>query len=158
MISAHPRLKAYCSEDISRIENYDEAVNDQEHMWHCHHRAESLPCGRYTAAQLQKHGLYWHRPASELIFLRHDVHTSLHHKGNPLGLEARRKMSDSNHTKKKVQMNRKSDGFTKVFPSQSESARWLRENGYPSARQGKISDCCMGKRDSIYGASWSFVS
>lgn len=68
----------YCCEDISEIENYELAVNDAEHVWCCHHRAEILPCGRYTVAQLQKHGLYWNRPASELIFLRHDEHSRLH--------------------------------------------------------------------------------
>lgn len=165
MISTHPRVKAYCSEPLENIENYDKAIADDKHMWDCHHRNEICEAnrsrsdgGKTTWRGLIADGMYWHRPASELIFLRRDAHLSLHHKGNPLSLESRRKMSDSNHTKKKVQMKRKSDGFTKVFPSQSEATRWLRDNGCPSATQGKISECCMGKRASIYGAIWSFVS
>lgn len=161
MIRRDRRLKRYCSEPIENIENYQEAVNDSEHLWHCHHRAEILPCGRYTVAQLKKHGLYWDRPASELLFLRHDAHTSLHHTGNKyrfgrkMSDETRRKMSESRKgrhfseetkcriaesqpMKKKVEMTRLSDGYTREFPSISEAARWLRENGYPKASQSHI--------------------
>lgn len=69
---------AYCCESISKIENYELAVKDTEHVWCCHHRAEILPCGIYSVDQLQKYGLYWNRPASELIFLKHDEHSRLH--------------------------------------------------------------------------------
>lgn len=139
MISRNPKLRRYCSEDLSRIENYDKAVNDKEHMWHCHHRAELLPCGRYTVAQLQKHRLYWNRPASELIFLRHGEHKKL-------------------HNNREVVMRRLSDGFTQTFPSQRDAVVWLRNNGYPKAEHGTISKVCSGrgdkKRKTIYGATW----
>lgn len=81
MISEKHIIK-YCSEDITLIENYDLAVTDLTQIWDCHHRAEILPCGRYRVEDLQKHDLYWHRPASELIFLPHSVHYSMHLKGN----------------------------------------------------------------------------
>lgn len=29
--------RKYCYQDISLIENYDKAIADTEHMWHCHH-------------------------------------------------------------------------------------------------------------------------
>ena len=70
----------YCFEDISKIENYEEAVKDEKH-WDCHHRAEILPCGRFTVDDLKKFGLYFKRPACELIFLRHDHHIRIHTKG-----------------------------------------------------------------------------
>lgn len=184
MISRDPKLRRYCSEDLSRIENYDTAMNDKEQMWHCHHRAEILPCGRYSIKELKAVGLYWHRPASELIFLRPDEHTRLHKTGNKnfLGkshsdetkrriaekkrgkhpsLEARRKMSASqtNHpdTSSPVEMTRISDGFTKVFPSQQEAARWLRENGFPKATQTTISLCVNERRATTYNATWRRV-
>lgn len=91
--------KTYCCEDISKIENYDEAIADKTQMWHCHHRAEILPCGRYTVDQLRKYGLYWHRPACELIFLRHDEHRILHRKGMKMCQDTRRKMSESHKGK-----------------------------------------------------------
>lgn len=154
-------IRQYCSEDISRIENYDKAMADKEHRWDCHHRAEILPCGRYTVDQLQKHGLYWKRPASELIFIRHDEHIRLHRIGSHDSHETRSKRSKSliNNTVKSkgVCMTRLSDALQMKFPSQSEAARWLRENGYPNATQGAISNCCMGKIRSIYGASWSYA-
>ena len=32
--------KNYCSEDISLIENYQEAVSDKDEIWEIHHRRE----------------------------------------------------------------------------------------------------------------------
>ena len=67
-----------CSEDISLIENYQEAVSDDTQIWHCHHRGEILPCGVFSQHDLKKFGLYWHRPASELIFLTPSEHHRIH--------------------------------------------------------------------------------
>lgn len=184
MISHSWKLKRYCSEPLENIENYEKAIADTEHMWDCHHRAEILPCGRFTAAQLKKHGLYWHRPSSELIFLRSAEHNSLHHTGNKFflgkshsdetkrriaekskgrnhSLETRRKMSASQTNRPDVstpiEMTRTADGFTKVFLSQQEAARWLRENGFPKACNGNISKCCRGIHAYAYGAKWRIV-
>ena len=93
------QVKRYCSEPLEHIENYDMAMADTEHQWDCHHRGEVLPCGVFSVQGLKSFGIYWHRPASELVFLRHDEHTKLHNKGNKynLGLhhseETKRKMS-----------------------------------------------------------------
>ena len=73
--------KKYCCDDISNIENYELAINDTIQTWECHHRGEVLPCGRYTPKDLIKFGLYYSRPASELIFLTPDDHRQLHFKG-----------------------------------------------------------------------------
>ena len=73
--------KLYCCEDLSLIENYALAIADMSELWDCHHRGEILPCGRFKAEDLMKFGLYYNRPASELIFLTHAEHSSLHHKG-----------------------------------------------------------------------------
>lgn len=40
MISKHKRLNMYCKDDISKIENYYNAVTDTEQVWDCHHRLE----------------------------------------------------------------------------------------------------------------------
>ena len=81
MIDEH-RVGRYCCEDISHIENYDKAMADTEQTWHCHHRAEILPCGNYSAASLKSQGMYWHRTASELIFLTESDHRKLHMVGS----------------------------------------------------------------------------
>lgn len=81
--------KKYCNEDLSLIENYDKASQDTERMWHCHHRAEILPCGRFGVEDLKLHGLYYNRPSSELIFLTSPEHRRLHMVGNKITLGMR---------------------------------------------------------------------
>lgn len=88
MIKEHNAEK-YCCEDISLIENYSAAVADKTQTWDCHHRAEILPCGRYTKAQLDRHGLYWNVPAAQLIFLTHSEHMRMHNEGKKLSDEYR---------------------------------------------------------------------
>lgn len=83
------------------IENYEEAMNDTAHTWDCHHRAEILPCGRFKIEDLKKHGLYYDRPAKELVFLNHKDHLCLHFGGVPLTSEMRRKISEANKGKPK---------------------------------------------------------
>ena len=86
--------KAYCCEDLSLIENYELAINDTTQTWDCHHRGEILPCGRFSADDLNKFGLYYNRPASELIFLSHSEHRSLHAKGVPLSDEHKKAIGE----------------------------------------------------------------
>ena len=61
----------YCSEDISLIENYREAIADEERTWEIHHRRECDSEGRtlFTRKQLIEMNLYLNRPAAELIFV-----------------------------------------------------------------------------------------
>ena len=72
---------AYCIDDISQIENYEEAISDTNNSWICHHRLEASPDGvEHTREELKSMGLYYHRPASELIFLTKREHSQLHQK------------------------------------------------------------------------------
>lgn len=69
-------VQRYCSDDISEIENYQQAI-DSDEMWSCHHRLETD--GEYiTQAELIRRNLYYSRPASELIFLKDSEHKALH--------------------------------------------------------------------------------
>lgn len=72
----------YCFEDISLIENYELAIADQSQTWDCHHRAEILPCGRFSQNDLKKAKLFYKVPASHLIFLTHEEHLRLHMQDN----------------------------------------------------------------------------
>lgn len=90
---------AFCVEDISKIENYEQAINDKTQTWDCHHRAEILPCGRFSAEVLKKFGLYYHRPADELIFLIRSDHIRLHNTGKTLSEESRAKLSGTRKAK-----------------------------------------------------------
>ena len=71
-------LSNVCREDISMIENYNIAINDNNNLWICHHRLGIA----IKSGKLKELGLYYNRPAIEFVFLRTDVHTSLHQKIN----------------------------------------------------------------------------
>lgn len=71
--------RCYC-DDYWNIENYEQAINDNTQTWVCHHRLELNPDGsvRFTLQSLKELDLYYHRPASELIFLTNKDHVKLH--------------------------------------------------------------------------------
>lgn len=66
--------RKYCCEDISLIENCVKAMNDKEVVWHVHHRKGE----KQSREQLIEDGLYYDRPASELIFLHPLEHYLVH--------------------------------------------------------------------------------
>lgn len=88
-------VDTYCSEDLKLIENYDKAVSDPYQIWEMHHRLEDS----YTRKELIKAGLYYNRPANELIFLTRDDHNKLHK--HALG------MKHSEETKQLMSIHRK---------------------------------------------------
>ena len=72
------RVRRYCYEP-ERIENYEQAIEDNNETWDCHHRLETIMnCG---LKELKAQGCYYHRPAHDLIFLRHEDHIRLHKTG-----------------------------------------------------------------------------
>ena len=96
-------VKRYCKDDISLIENYEQAKNDKTQIWICHHRDEvkTLPSGIKvvrSAKELKENGRYYGCPANELIFLTLSEHSSLHAKvlkRKPLSEETKRKIGES---------------------------------------------------------------
>ena len=74
-------VRRFCCEDISKIENYDKAISDNTQTWCCHHRLEIDGSNRISPRTLKGRGLYFHRPASELIFLTKREHQRIHHLG-----------------------------------------------------------------------------
>ena len=106
--------KAYCCEDLSKIENYDKAVADTTQVWVCHHRLEVQGQFINSVELLKRCRMYWKRPANELIFLTRSNHTKLHSKGKPshrkgkhLTEETRRKLSEANRGKKMSEESRR---------------------------------------------------
>lgn len=88
----------FCCEDISKIENYEQAINDTTQTWECHHRDEVkiLPSGMTvirSRQDLKDAGRYFGCPANELIFLTKAEHRRLH--GTNLSDETKKKMSES---------------------------------------------------------------
>lgn len=72
------QLKLFCREDIALIENYDKAVADNSQTWECHHRLEIQGNILMSVEDLIEQGLYYNRPACELIFLTKSEHRKLH--------------------------------------------------------------------------------
>lgn len=102
-------VKKYCCEDISKIENYAKAIADATQTWSCHHRMELITTGAVvdsTTQDLIDWGIYFNRPADELIFLTKTKHNALHYKGNKytkgkkFSEEHKRKISEAKKGKK----------------------------------------------------------
>lgn len=87
------QVMKYCCEDVSLIENYENAICDNNYTWHCHHRKET-DCG-LTRNDLEELGLYYDRPASELVFLSPMEHVRLHRIGSHHKDETIKKISDA---------------------------------------------------------------
>ena len=79
-------IKMYCS-GFQDIENYEKAISDKD-LWVLHHRLETHNSDgnprkvSLSIKELKALGMYYSRPASELIFLKESEHKSLHFKGN----------------------------------------------------------------------------
>ena len=145
--------KSYCCEDLSLIENYDKAIADATQTWDCHHRGEILPCGRFSIDDLKKFGLYFNRPASELIFLTHSEHRHLHTKGVTLSEATKKAVSKAlkGVNAKKILQFTKSGEFIKEWPSMCEAEREL------GIARSSICKCCDCKLKSTGGYVWKYA-
>ena len=178
--------KKFCCEDLSLIENYDMAIADTTQTWDCHHRGEILPCGKFSVDDLKKFGLYYNRPAAELIFLTHSEHRRLHTKGVPrpdlkgvpLNEDHKNAISDSlkgvprpdlkgvpksEATKKAISDAMKGVNAKKILQF-TKSGEFIRE--WPSMReaerelgiaQSSICSCCKGIRKYAGGYVWEYA-
>ena len=75
------KVKYYCKDDISKIKNYEQAINDKENMWDCHHIWEISLDGEHelhTKDELIRMEMYYNRPYYELIFVTKSEHKKLH--------------------------------------------------------------------------------
>ena len=173
--------KKFCCEDLSLIENYDKAINDTTQTWQCHHRGEILPCGRFSSNDLKKFGLYYKRPAAELIFLTKAEHSSLHKRGVPLSEEHKKALSKAlkgvplreEHKKAigKAHKGVKLSEATKkaIAEAQSKKVMQFTKSGefireWPSMREASrqlkichICGCCNGKHKSSGGYVWKYA-
>ena len=150
--------KHFCSEDISLIENYHEAIADKTKMWDVHHRRECDANGRtlFTKKQLIEMGLYVNRPASELIFVTRSMHWKLHREMRSNsgkiggGSEAAKEAAKEKCSKPILQLSK--DGkFLKEWPSAHEAEHQL------GIFQTHICQCCKGRRKSAGGFVWRYA-
>ena len=104
-------FERYCK-DYENIENYEAAKKDNFKGWECHHRLETHNSDGerrlvdITKKELQALGMYWNRPAEELIFLTTIEHNA-YDKGKHRSEEVKKKMSEARKGKPKSEETRK---------------------------------------------------
>ena len=136
----------YCCEDLSMVENYEEAMNSKD-RWCIHHRLETHNSDGekrsifISKAELIALGMYYNRPASELIFMKLSDHLILHRefdrKGKLHSEETKRKMSEAKkhmteETKRKMSEAAKGRTFseeTKRKLSEAKKRSWAKRKG-----------------------------
>lgn len=123
--------KSKCKDDISKIENYDKAVADKEHLWVCHHRLEFTLEGEFahTSKELERLGMYYKRPYFELIFLNPSEHRELHSNTK----EHKQKMSEVRKEKPYCEFGIKFKEYYGVSPRQNinlyeKERRWYKRH------------------------------
>ena len=159
------RVRHYCSEDIALIENYNQAIADEERTWDIHHRRECDSEGRtlFTKKQLIDMNLYFNRPASELIFVTRSMHWKLHREirsnvgkisGKIVGKILGKKYGTINGKKrsKPILQFSKDGTLIKEWPSLSEAYRHL------GIACQNICTCLKGRRKSAGGFVWRYAS
>lgn len=158
------KFKRYCK-DYENIENYEKALADNFKNWDCHHRK-----GEYISKnELVALGLYFDRPANELIFLPSSEHISLHKKGKTYFKgkhhteETKKKQSEAKKGEKNPNYGKHT--WNKGIPQSEEHRKKNSEShkGKPSPNKGKhlsteiknkISETLKGKSNATKGAHW----
>ena len=147
-----------CCEDLTNIEGFIEAVNDRSDIhskyqnWVLHHRLETHDSDgnkrpvQLSADELKELGMYYNRPACELIFLTKAEHNKIHTEGRILSCEHVNKMV----TKRKIPV--RCIELDKVFPSMKEAAEFINKKSV-----GGIHGCCNGYYKTAGGYHWEYA-
>ena len=150
--------KRYCSEDIDLIQNYQQAITDKTRTWDMHHRRECDANGRtlFTQNQLKEMGLYFNRPASELMFVTRAMHKKLHREQ----MRNSGKIGGGSEAAKEVVKEKcsipilqlaKDWTLIKEWPSLNEAGRQL------GISIGNICNCLKGRKKSAGGYIWRYA-
>lgn len=126
-------------------------------MWEIHHRRESDENGRtlFTHKQLKEMGLYFNRPASELIFLtrslHYKLHREIHEKGCRIGggSEAAKEAAKEKNSIPILQFT-KAGELVKEWQSAYEAQRHI------GIAQQSICACLKGRYKSAGGFIWRY--
>ena len=139
--------KLYCKEDVSKIKNYDNAVNDNSQTWECHHMTETW--WNCSQKELIENECYYGRKACELIFLTPEEHKRLHTIGKKLSEETCIKLSESK--KGKISPN-KGRTFSKEWCRKLSEAHKCKNLSEETRK--KIGESRKSKTTSIFGKAF----
>ena len=160
-------FERYCK-DYKNIENYEKAAADDFKGWHCHHRLETHTSDGerrlvdISMDELKALGMYYNRPAEELIFLTSREHNTFNkgrpgpNKGKKFSEEARRKMAEakkgkpsprkgkklSEETKKKLSESHKGKKMSAETRRKMSAANRIKNIGKRWYNNGKINKRC----------------
>ena len=148
-------LKKLCK-DFAEIENYELAEKDDFRGWVVHHRLELVKTGGVVDATMQDlidWGIYYNRPADELIFLTRAEHVSLHHTGlaKPKSDEVRAKMSAAQMGRTSPRKGKKLSEETKKKISEAQKGKTSNRKGVKLSEEtkAKISETLKGRNSYI---------
>ena len=144
-------FERYCK-DYENIENYEAAKKDNFKGWHCHHRLETHNSDGerrlvdITQKELKALGMYYDRPANELIFLTIKEH-NVFKKGKQFSEEHKKKLSEA---KKGKPTWSKGKQFSEEYKSKLSEAKKGNKNALGCHRtdefRKKLSEANKGMR------------
>ena len=160
--------RAFCNESIYQIENYQQAEAENFKGWCMHHRLEIQSDGtRVSMQELKSKGLYYSRPASELVFMRFGEHMKLHMTGKHLTAEHRKKIAEalkgrtlSAEARKKLSEARKGMTFSaearkKLSEAHKGKPSWMKDKHLSAETRLKMSEAHKGENNPFFGKHFS---
>lgn len=145
--------RSFCKDSLDQIENYPQALADNFKGWCIHHRLEIQPDGtRVSRQELKDNGLYYGRPANELVFMRFGDHITLHNLGNHHSAETRQKIAEalSGENNPFFGKHHSEDTRRKMSESLSCEKNPFFGKHLPTETRQKMSESHKGKRHSEY--------
>lgn len=141
-------FERYC-DNLEKVENYEKAEKDNFKGWNCHHRLETHNSDGerrlvdISHKELKALDMYYHRPASELIFLTIAEHNHLHHKGKHSSEETKRKISAAKKGKPAWNKGKKRGPMTEETKAKISAAQ--KGKTFSEESKAKISAAKKGK-------------
>ena len=147
--------RCYCK-DIENVENYQKALADNFNGWEVHHRLEThTPDGKrrevdISRKELMALGMYYHRPADELIFMTTREHNAFK-KGQQKSEETRKKLSEANKGKRlseehKKKLSEAHKGKQLSEETKKKMSEALKGRQFSAETRNKMSEAAKGKK------------